>query len=219
MLIVVLLVGGCGEARHDVTPVTTRVITTVRTPAAVPAIKRLSPREPVPTRLVAGPVLFRISGAPRPTRHQSTPQSLYNMIFRLNREPIYHGDIEELPFDTPVGDYSIIDQSIGWNFENSIFAFGKTVGEHCFVGAFDTEDVPAAIRRLRLGERVRVELQPTTPAGHRKLKLGSKVYVRYPRLLSADYYVHSRRALAALKRIGCSPTHSNSLAASRRSTS
>ena len=125
------------------------------------------------------------------------------MIFRLNREPKYHGDIEELPFDTSVGNYSIINQLIGWNEENSIFEFGTRVSAHCFVGLFDTEDVPPEIKRLRLGDRVRIELQPTTPTASGKLKLGTTVYVRHPRLLHADYNLRSRRARAALKGIGC----------------
>jgi hypothetical protein len=145
-------------------------------------------------------VLFRVTGAPKPTASNTTPQLLYTMIFRLDREPKAKPGRPVLALD-PLGNYSIINSTLGWGQENAIFAFGN-LRDHCFVGFFDTETAPPQLRAVPLGQRVRITLQPTTRTASGGLKLG-RVYERHPRLLHADNYLKNRRAREALKRIGC----------------
>jgi hypothetical protein len=122
------------------------------------------------------------------------------MIFRLNREPKAKPGRPVSARD-PLGNYSIINYTLGWGQENAIFAFGER-RHHCFVGFFDTETAPPQLRAIPLGERVRITLQPTTRTTSGGLKVGT-VYERHPRLLHADNYLKNRRAREALKRIGC----------------
>lgn len=161
------------------------------TPSGIPA-----------TRLVAGPVLFRITDAPKPTETNSTPQILYLTVFRLNRAPKAKKGKEALALD-PVGNYSIVDPNPIWGSENPIFRFTEGTGRYCYAGIFDRETVPPDLQAFRPGQRVPMTLQPTTPAPSGNLVLGANVYKRSPRLLRADYRLESKRARAALQRIGC----------------
>jgi hypothetical protein len=190
--IAAMLLGGCGASSERGSTVRSQ------TSAATPTTARA--RQPPPTRLVAGPVLFRVTGAPKPTASNLTPQLLYTMIFRLDREPRAKPGRPVLALD-PLGNYSIINSSLGWGQENAIFAFGER-RRHCFVGFFDTETAPPQLRAVPLGARVRITLQPTKRTASGGLKLGT-VYERHPRLLHADNYLKNRRAREALNRIGC----------------
>jgi hypothetical protein len=143
-------------------------------------------------------VLLRITGAPKPTATNSTPQLLYAMVFRLNREPRSHTG-RAIPARDPHGNYSIFDGTRGWNDENPILRLGS---HHCFFGVFDTEDVPPELTDVHVGQRVRVVLQPTTPTPNGGLRLGA-AYERHPRLILADFHFKNPRGRAAMNRIGC----------------
>ena len=107
----------------------------------------------------------------------------------------------EVPALDPIGNYSLINPSIGWGHENGILRFGKP-RLHCFVGLMSTDIAPPELRAVRLGQRVHVTLQPTTPTANGGLELGT-IYERFPRLLRADNNLRNRRARNALNRIGC----------------
>jgi hypothetical protein len=143
-------------------------------------------------------VLLRITGAPKPTATNSTPQLLYAMVFRLNREPRSHTGLA-IPALDPYGNYSIIDYRNGWGGENGILRLGN---HHCFLGVFDTESVPPQLAKVHVGQRVRVVLQPTTPTPNGGLRLGT-AYERHPRLILADFHFKNPRGRAAMNRIGC----------------
>jgi hypothetical protein len=147
---------------------------------------------------VAGPLLLRITGAPKPTATNLTPQLLYAMVFRLNREPRSHTG-RAIPALDPHGNYSIFDYRTGWGDENPILRLGN---RHCFFGVFDTEDVPPQLRKVHVGEQVRAVLQPTTPTPSGGLRLGT-TYERHPRLMRADFHFRDPVARAAMRRIGC----------------
>jgi hypothetical protein len=144
-------------------------------------------------------VLLRITGAPKPTATNSTPQLLYAMVFRLNREPRSHTGLA-IPALDPYGNYSIIDYRNGWGGENGILRLGN---HHCFLGVFDTESVPPQLAKVHVGQRVRVVLQPTTPTPNGGLRLGT-AYERHPRLILADFHFKNPRGRAAMNRIGLS---------------
>lgn len=183
--------------------------------------KPIPPGGPATTRLVAGPVIFRVTGAPAPTRTQSTPKILFAMIFRLNRAVRFRGAPEDLPdsVQTPSGNYYVITNEIGWGPDNSIFQFGTRSDKTCLVGYFDTENIPPQLTRVRIARRVRVVLQPTAPTAGGGLQLGKLVFgdkrsdratsstpsfVRYPRLQRANNDLRkSPKARHALQRIGC----------------
>jgi hypothetical protein len=133
-----------------------------------------------------------------PTRLVATPQLLYAMVFRLNREPRSHTG-RAIPALDPHGNYSILDGTRGWGYENPILRLGN---RHCFFGVFDTEDVPPQLRKVHVGDRVRVVLQPTTPTPNGGLRLGT-TYERHPRLMRADFHFRNSVARAAMRRIGC----------------
>lgn len=150
---------------------------------------------------MAGPVLFRITGAPKPKAPILTEQLLYAMVFRLSREPRSHTG-RAIPALNREGDYSILDGGVGsWGRENPIVGFSDRY-RHCFFGIFDTLTVPPQLRKVRVGQRVRVIVWPTTPTPNGELRLGH-VYERHPRLMLADFHLRNQRARQALNRIGC----------------
>ena len=147
---------------------------------------------------MAGPLLLRITGAPKPTATDLTEELLYAMVFRLNRTPRSHTG-RAIPALDPHGNYSILDGRRGWGSENPILRLGQ---HHCFFGIFDTVTVPPQLRTIQVGQRVRVVLQPTTPTPNGGLRLGT-TYERHPRLLLADFRFRNPRAREAMNRIGC----------------
>ena len=196
-LVPVIALAACGSSSGGSDPESAGGAQTIQ-PTVTTPITTSSKPTPVPTRLVAGPLLLRVRGAPKPTATNSTPQLLYAMVFRLNREPRSHTG-RGIPALDPHGNYSIINPTIGWGDENPILRLGD---RHCFFGVFDSEDVPPQLREIHVGQRVRVILQPTTPTPNGGLRLG-QVYERHPRLMLADFHFRNPRARAAMRRIGC----------------
>lgn len=164
-----------------------------------------SRRTPEPVKLVAGPLVFRITGAPKPTSTNLTEPLLYVMVFRLSREPNLKVSSYVLPqrrISTQVGNYAIVDDEHGWNEENNIGVFGRRK-DHCFSGYFSTSTTFPEFDAIRLGQPVRVTLRPGTLRRDGTHVVLGKEYVRYPRLRHIDYQVMNKRSRQALKRIGC----------------
>jgi len=176
-----------------------------------------NPRRSVPTRLLGGPLVFRVVGARTPTAGNRTPQLRYAMIFRLNRPHPRH-DLDDPPL--PPGARDVIGNvslaNLRYDWEYSIFNFDADGPDrdNCFVGYVRT-DVPGTVRALDrvpdLG-RVRVRLRLLTPRSRRTFAYGP-LYLRRPRLLAMRVEpfgphdkVTSVAAYRELQRIGCSAT-------------
>lgn len=152
-----------------------------------------------PTRLIAGPLIFRVNGAPRTPPSNVTPKLRYALIFRLNRDPFKKRDGYGVVRD-PRGNFSLFD-SIAFTFDAPI---ERLEIPGCFIGYVDAEHTGfvARLDALSLGARVPVRLRPVTPKPNGTSVLG-RVYRRNPRLLSTDYALASPGASAKLGRIGC----------------
>ena len=166
------------------------------TPATAPAAGA--------TRLVGGPVVLRVTDAPKPTATDLTAQLRYVVVFRLSRAPNLKLPSTDLRSDlnTQVGNYSIVDSAHGWSTENNIGAFGR-LADHCFAAYLTTSTTFRALDAIRAGRRVWVSLQPATPSA-RGGEVAGRYYERRPRLLRADVGLRMRRARRALRGIGCS---------------
>ena len=202
-----VLLAGCSEDA----PPRTAAHTTTAAVRVSPPLSTTTPRfhghDPAPTRLVAGPVLVRLTGTPAPTKTDGSPQVRYVLIFRLDRgyKAIRNGQ--------SYGAFLIAGGGL------DPFPFGRR-GSHCFGAVVEGKgsDDPETARRLdkvRRGERVRVEIKPLTlKAG--KNKQIDHPFVRRPRMrvsaLVSDIVSHtlSRRsdftnpsARSAIRRLGC----------------
>ncbi len=131
----------------------------------------------------------------------------------------------------PLGNCSLA--GLDFDFTRSIFNFApraQSDTDNCFFGRLDADlpedpDLIARLDAIPDSGRVRVRLRPLTPGRHGRPAYGPR-YVRRPHIIPArvrphDYEVTgyrgrstpglylevaSRRALDALKRIGCSAT-------------
>jgi hypothetical protein len=181
----------------------------------------------VPTRLVGGPLVFRIQGAIEPTPANGTPQLRYVLIFRLNREihlPERLRNARSGPYPPGArgswGNFTLDGED--YLYDNPVLPLDPVdrTNDHdnCFSGEIRSDDpTTRRLDRIPLGGHVRVRLRPLTPkpGGSADAILGI-IYVRDLRMLSmrvkpdaaTGYYnqVASRSARTRLARIGCAET-------------
>jgi hypothetical protein len=151
----------------------------------------------VPTRLLGGPLLFRISGEPKPA------QVAYTLVFRLSRRDIaqrgehtYFGGV-----GLPYGRFEVAGGT-----PIALYVFGPK-RRNCFAtdlrrASFD----PAVMRKLDalpVGQRVRVLIKPRTrrPDGHTE---PGRTYVRRPRIRTGVFRLRDAAGQRQLRGIGCS---------------
>ncbi len=184
----------------------TQTPTTVATSASITPPARQPGHRPVdaslPTRLVGGPLVFRVTGAPQLPPSDLTPELRYALIFRLNRDPYKQRDGYAVVHD-PRGNFSLFG-SVAFSFD---FPIERLEITDCFIGYIDAEATYFVdkLNALSLGARVPVRLRPVTPKPNGTSVLG-RAYRRNPRLLSTDYALASPRARASVRRIGCPVT-------------
>jgi hypothetical protein len=193
----------------------------------VRASQRQPPNPPrtVATRLVGGPLVFRMHGAVKPTPAMANPTLRYVLIYRLNRPRVrLHKNPRDPQGPTPLppgartslGNISLANLQYTWDYAAGDFD-PETGPDHdnCFIGTV-SDDAPWAVRVLDAipnGGRVRVRLRPLTPKPSGGAKLGA-VILRHPRIRMMrvrpdDLHglfnqVASPGALKALRLIGCS---------------
>lgn len=152
----------------------------------------------VATRLVHGPVAFRLTG------WEGDPDARlarYVFLYKLNQD--VRAERFSVGNDSTRGNFAVE----GLNFiENGPSKFGP---RGCFALTVYSADGPlyngaydGRLERFRLGARLRVSLQPLTPGAAGEPVLGRKLFAR-PRLQRADYRLRGRAARRELKRIGC----------------
>lgn len=201
--VVAMLVVGCGG---DAGP---RAADPTSPTGTSPTSRRADPEspghDPAPTRLVAGPVLMRLTGTPAPTRTDGSPQVRYILIFRLDR------GYTSVRNGRSYGAFLIAGGGL------DPFPFGRR-GSHCFGAVVDGRgsDQPEVARRLdavERGTRVRVEIQPLTVKDGKNTQI-AEPYVRRPRMrvsgVLGDIPDYRRAAgftnptaRAAIRRLGC----------------
>jgi hypothetical protein len=215
VLVGALTVAGCGHDARSVQPPRTmsQVLTTA---SAAP-----DPPSRIRTKIVGGPLVFRVIGAPKPSDpgFPSNAQIRYLVIFRLNRQPRFSAPAWDplgpvrLPtgIRTTLGNYSLA--GLQYDMDVSVAAFNP-LGDHrdtnnCFAG-WITQEQPRTLRKLDalpIGARVAVTLQPTTPTPDGRPTL-TKLSRRYPRLQEM-HVVHGSfetdaSASRSVGQIGCS---------------
>lgn len=159
-----------------------------------------------PTRLTNGPVVFRIAGGTKdPDSFEAGLR--YVIVFKLNRDPKTRlsGDDYRRGIDNPRGNYSILGRRINLTDECCYPAKFRNV-DRCFMTYVGTDHGdPRAIpllNRVRIGQRVDVQIQPLTPSVDGRPKLGAR-HNRRVTLRAADAKLRSPSAREALNRIGC----------------
>lgn len=237
LAVVVALAGGTRHGRHvraaeltTATAVTPTVAVIAKPHLRASPTRRRPPNPPrgVPTRLVGGPLVFRVSGGRVPNPYNDTPRLRYVLIYRLNRPRLR---LPKNPHDregptplpagarTSLGNISLADLQFYYDY-CWCFSSNPESGadqDNCFISEV-RGDVPATVRLLDeipLGGRVRVRIRPLTPKPGGGARLGP-AYLRHPRLLPMrakrdDAHllydqVASPGALRQLHRIGCSAT-------------
>lgn len=178
------------------TQVTTR-------PASPPLPSRALP----PNRLVAGPLLLRLTGAPTPDERPSndeTPQPRYAVIFRLNRASFA---------ENTSGVYTLVVTArhpplIEWDPDNAVLPFGAAA-HHCFIGYVSAPQTrsTAALDALPISRPVSMALRPFTPNRQGVVTLGP-TYLARPRIQLMDWALTSKIARDTLRGVGC-PTATN----------
>ena len=225
LLLTSLAISACGNSQEPRSATTAQKPTSSTSSSTTSARRHQRSPATVPTRLVGGPIVFRVKGA----THE--PLMRYVLIFRLNRPyPRWPKDPKDpdgpapLPPGAaePLGNISI--NGFRFDFDRSIFNFDPVKGadaDNCFFGRIDT-DLPDVVRRLDKipnGDPVRVRLHLLTakPPG---TPTWGRLYIRHPKMIltqvkpytgirySDGLYMQivSRAALAALKRAGCAET-------------
>lgn len=155
-----------------------------------------------PTRLLGGPVVFRVNGAPRTPPSNVTPTLRYALVFRLNRDPYRkrggYGVVRD-----PRGNFSVLG-AIAFTFDAPIETLDQ---RNCFIGYIDAEftDLLRKLDALPPGAPVAVRLRPVTPNPNGTSVLG-RAYRRRPPLLTTDFALKEPMVQAALARIGCPVT-------------
>lgn len=186
------------------TPPPPRVATKETTPAVTRERPSATTASPGTTRLLAGPVVLRLSGSPS---YEDEPKLLYVFMFRLNRDPSDRRPEARYdlgPNDTLVGRYSVLGRS--FNVENDIGPFGS--GRHCFIGYDDRETHDDTLDKVLVGAPVETTLRPYDSIGARRVRLG-RSYRRSPKLLLTPYDLTAPRTRSILKALGC-PAVTNS---------
>lgn len=154
------------------------------------------------TRLVHGPVLFRI--LPRSTVYG---EARYEVFFKLNRDPFTQQSRED---ENGRGNFSVFHGGDANAQDPEDVATINSKGDHnaCIDVKYAAGEVaPFFLKRLdrvRLGSHaVRVFLRPFTQPATGLEELGT-TYVASPRMQTSDLFHRSRNARRALARIGCS---------------
>ncbi len=153
----------------------------------------------VPTRVIGGPLIYRITDAPKPTETDLTAQIAYTLVFRLSRYRV-KDDVAALMLS--FGAYAVAGGTV------SAYRLGPKRNA-CFAADVprDSDQFdPAALRRVdavRLGGGVRVDLRPNMPRRGLRAARG-RLYVRHPTLRSGVFRLKDAAGRRELKRIGCS---------------
>lgn len=150
------------------------------------------------TRLVSGPVIFRLAG------YQHLPDSSgrklwrYLMVFRLNRNPGPRSHRDEDPGLTRYGNFSVQGTDIAVDD-----LFQRASPSQCIAFTpvqFDRWQ--PLLGKVKIGRRVKVELRPYAGSGDDAHRLG-RTYVVRPTLHRADAGLMDSTARRELQRIGC----------------
>lgn len=163
-----------------------------------------APANVTPTRLVHGPVVFRVTGHADPDTVEGRYR--YEIVFKLNRDPRTKVTDEDLArgIDGPRGNYSMLNHRIVVGDECCLPEKFRNV-RNCFFTYVGTDYFPSRLRlldRIRVGQRLNVRIQPLTPSTTGRAKLGKRYDVRATMRL-ADVKLRSSSARRALRRIGC----------------
>lgn len=165
-----------------------------------------APSGPAPTRLVHGPVVFRVTGYQHLDPETTNEASYrYLVIFKLNRDPYTRLNDEDRArgIDSPRGNYSMLDGRI--NLADVPSPPHEFDGRNCFFSDVSADARPSQLRalnRIPTGMRVKVRLQPLTPSSDGRPRLG-KVYVVRATIRKTNVFLRQPNARSALKRIGC----------------
>lgn len=188
------------------------------------AAKPPNPPRSIPTRLVGGPLVFRLQDALRPTPGDDTPQLRYVVVFRLNRRitlPARLKNSRHGPYPPgaigPFGNFSLNGER--FLYDNPIYAFDPVDRtndrDNCFLGEVRADDPSIhALDKIPVGGHVTVRLRPLTPRANTAV-LGI-TYLRHPPITSMrvrpdtetgySNEVASRTAARQLAAIGCHAT-------------
>lgn len=164
-----------------------------------------APSTPTATRLLHGPLVFRVTGTEQLDEETSNAANIrYLVIFKLNRDPRMRLSDDDLArgIDSSRGNYSLLGGLVNIADDVQPSQFG---GRSCFYSAVTSDAFPAQLRalnRIPTGRRLNVRLQPLTPSPDGRPTLG-KVYVVRATLRRANVYLRQRGAQRALARIGC----------------
>ncbi len=152
-----------------------------------------------PTKLLGGPLVFRVNEAPRTRPSNVTPRLRYVVVFRLNRDSYKTREGYAVVRD-PRGNFSVLG-AIAFTFDAPIETLDL---RNCFIGYIDAEftDLVRKLDALPLGAPVDVRLRPVTPKPNGTSVLG-RTYKRDPPLLTTDYALKSPRVRAELGGMGC----------------
>lgn len=156
------------------------------------------------TKLVHGPVVFRLTGYKNLSGSVAPVYARYYVLFKLNQVP--KAEIYSLKNQTTAGTFRL-DDGI-YNNENGPDSFSRS---GCLALVLFTPNGPisptdnSALDAIRVGRRLKVSLRPLTPGPDGKLMLG-RTYVSHPRMQTTDYRLREANARRELKRIGCSRT-------------
>ena len=159
------------------------------------------------TRLVDGPLAFRLTGFEDAPSNTSLGDYRYAIVFKLNRDPKARLPNPEVPSDpgrVTRGDYFLR----GYDATVSHLHRPKDAPDgarQCFVGYIDNSN-PDVLREkldpIRLGGRVRVTLRPLTPQPDGTMGYADPIR-RRARLQSADVALEDKPARRLLRSIGC----------------
>ncbi|HEX4344337.1 MAG TPA: hypothetical protein VHZ31_02130 [Solirubrobacteraceae bacterium] len=233
---------GCGAGTTHAPARASGAPTAVTVPVRAPDVKQVvvplarqvgagrTPPDPpssVPTRLVGGPLVFRVRGARRGTPGNDEPRLRYVFVYRLNRPQLrLRRDPRDpqAPTPLPAGARTILGNvslaGYAYRYDDDAGEFDPEQGpdhDDCFYGEvrMDAPSVMRLLDRIPDGHRVRVRIRPLTPRPGGGARLGA-TYLRHPRMLAMraepdDAHllydqVASAGALRALAGIGCSAT-------------
>lgn len=154
------------------------------------------PGDPEQTRLIGGPILFRVTGAPKPTETDLTAEVAYTLVFRLSRRNIRGGS---------ANNYGAFDVAGG---AVDVYPFGPK-RRNCFAADLrraDDQFDPSTMRQLDalpVGHPVRVMIKPRTRLRDGSTEPGQR-YFRQPTLRKGVFRLKDAAGKRELKRIGCS---------------
>jgi hypothetical protein len=169
---------------------------------AAPALGAAGPST---TKLLHGPIAFRLTGWQHADPTTSLGDYRYAIVFKLNRDP--QGRLPDTDEEVGHGVTRGRFQLDGYEADVSHLHAPKTAPKgtvNCFVGYVDDEN-PTWLRkegRKRLGRPVRVTLEPLTRRADGTNAYGPRM-VRTPHLQQAAVALDSPDAKRRLAKIGC----------------